>query len=66
MERMFACIIIVEDNLNDIVFLQDVSIGIIAIDGRIRRFGSRSQNTIKRWYYWCGVCDVVEEGAAYS
>lgn len=66
MEWMLSSIVVVENNLNDIVFLQDVSIGIFAINGRICRFGSRSQNAVERWYYWCSVCNVVEKGAALA
>ena len=64
MEWMLSGIIVVENNLNYIVFLQDVSISIVAIDGGISGLGSRSQNAVERRYYWRCVCNVVEECTA--
>ena len=33
MERMSACVVVVEDNLYDVVVFQDVRIGVGSVDG---------------------------------
>jgi hypothetical protein len=59
-----AGVVIVEDNVHDLVLLQDVGIGVVAIDRHIGRIRSRRERRVQRGHDWRDVGDIVKEGTA--
>lgn len=62
MERMLARIVIVQDDLYNLVFFQDVAVGVAAIDGHVRGVAAGGQRAVQRRDYRFDVGDLVEEG----
>jgi hypothetical protein len=61
-ERVLACIIIVEDNLDNLTMFKDEGVGIPSVDCSIRCSLASGKDGIQCWNLWCNVCYVVEEG----
>jgi len=63
-ERMFASIIVVEDDLDDVILFEDIAVGVATVYRDIRCVATGRKSRVERGNHWCGVRDVVEEGAA--
>jgi len=61
MERVFAGVLVVEDNLDDTVVLQDERVGVCSIDTRIGSEFSCGKGRIERGNLGCDIGDATEE-----
>ena len=59
---MSARIVVVEDELDDVPFLEDYRVGVDAVYLGVGGRRTGRQNRVKRGHLWSNVRDVVEEG----
>ena len=60
---MFARIVIVEDDFNDLTLFKNERVGVRAVDGRVGGGVSAAERGVERLDIWLLVCNVVEESA---
>ncbi len=61
---MFASVVVVEDNLDDLILAKDESIGIGTVDDGVHRSRIGGQSGVEGRDNWADVSDIVEEGTA--
>ena len=64
MERMFAGVVVVQDDLYDFAMLKDESVGIAAVYCSIRSSISRGEDGVKSGNLGRDIGNVVEEGTS--
>ena len=57
MERVFAGIIIVEHDVDDVVFLEDESVAVFSVDGGILGFFAGREGGVEGWDFGHAVGD---------
>jgi hypothetical protein len=62
MEWMFACVIVIEHDLNDLALLEDEGMGVAAVDCWICSSTSCGEDGVESGNLGCDVGYVVEEG----
>lgn len=62
-ERMFAGVVVVEDDLYDFVLLQHERIGVVAVHCYIACVLACGHDAVQRWNHGRGVSDIVEKSA---
>ena len=63
MEGVFACVVVVEDYLYDFVVLEDVGVGVDAVDGGVVGEVAGGESSVEGWYDRADVGYIVEECA---
>ena len=63
MEGMFARVVVVDDDFDDIVLLEDKGIGVGAVNVGVLSANPCRERTVEGWNLGFDVGDVIEEGA---
>lgn len=66
MERVFAGIVAVEDDFDNLVFLENEGVGVAPVDGNISCGVTCGQSSVEGRNFWRYVCFIVEEGTIQS
>ena len=66
MERMLSRVVVVQDNVHNLIFVKDESIGVRAINAYIGSICSSGKDGIQSWNLWSDVRDIVKERAECS
>lgn len=61
-EKIYARVVVVQDDFYDIAVAQDVGVRVSAVDLRIRGERARRQDRVEGWHFGTNIGDVVEEG----
>ena len=61
MERMFSSIVVVEDDLDNVVFLKHEDVCISSVNRHIGGIGSSGHDRVQGRHLWRNIRDVVEE-----
>ena len=63
-EGMFARVVAVDNDFDDLAFLEDEGVGRTAVDVRIVDKGARGEGCVQRWNFGGSIALIVEEGTA--
>ena len=61
-EGVFAWVVVVEDDLDDLVLLEDEGVGVGGVDGGVEGGGAGGEGGVEGGHFGADVGDVVEEG----
>ena len=62
MEGVFAGVVVVEDDVDDVALLEDEGVGVRAVDVRVVRCFASCEGRVEGRDFWGDVAYVVEEG----